>query len=212
MVYLHKSKSTDAEGRLRELECGAARDSSTQFSWFTGTKVQILTQKAGCENLDAVLHATLAALESSSDEQRRKLLMKDWYSHYLVYWYKSTNTDAEGACAGGRGSLLLLSCQTIMLGTQFTCFTSTKAQMLTAEELMRSGSRTSGPKRVKCCWCLCLLALLALLVQKVLGLLASLKEGGNAAAGGEVPVCGCGRERGRESRREGRRGGERVLL
>ena len=79
--------------------------------------------KTGCENLDAVLHATLAALESIGDEQRRELLMKDWCSlYYLFYWYKSTNTDAEGACAGGRGSLLRPLAQTITLGTQFTCF------------------------------------------------------------------------------------------
>jgi hypothetical protein len=43
----------------------------TQFTGFTGTKVQTLTQKAllGCGR----------------------------YSVYWLYWYKSTNTDADGA-------------------------------------------------------------------------------------------------------------------
>ena len=70
----------------------------THFTRFTGTKVQILTQTAfkGC---------ALAL----------------FYSVYSLYWYKSANTDAEGAagndyavavCVGSvrqRGSALSLS-------------------------------------------------------------------------------------------------------
>jgi hypothetical protein len=38
----------------------------------------------------------------------------------LAFWYKSTNTDAAGQ---------------VGLGTQFTCYTGTKVQMLTGELL-----------------------------------------------------------------------------
>jgi hypothetical protein len=50
------------------------RPLGTHFACFTGTKAQRLTQKALCRG-----HAPLR------------------YSLYLLYWYKSTNTDAEGA-------------------------------------------------------------------------------------------------------------------
>ncbi len=60
-----------------------------------------------------------------------------WYSIFWVYWYKSTNTDAEGVrprpCALGeqnadwRGQSYA--------GTQFTGFTGTKVQILTQKAL-----------------------------------------------------------------------------
>jgi hypothetical protein len=56
----------------------------------------------------------------------------------LLYWYKSTTADTEGE--GGAGG-----------GTQFTCFTGTKVQLLTLRE-------RAGQEEV--------LSLLALLVQK----------------------------------------------
>ena len=63
--------------------CTATQPSSgfsgTQFTCFTGTKAQILTQKA---LLDDYLYA---------------LPLCARYSGFLLYWYKSTNTDAEGA-------------------------------------------------------------------------------------------------------------------
>ena len=49
-----------------------------------------------------------------------------WYcrcSVYLLYRYNSTNTDAEGAFSVRR-----------LPGTQFTCFTGTKVQILTQKD------------------------------------------------------------------------------
>jgi hypothetical protein len=78
---------------------------------FTGTKVQILTQKAV-----QVAHGGLAMYFDSTDisESNKcsqviplnaaslKMQESMWgegaqVSLYLLYWYKSTNTDAEGA-------------------------------------------------------------------------------------------------------------------
>ncbi len=56
------------------------------------------------------------------------------HSVYLLYWYKSTNTDAAAAWL----CLQRLSGATetaVRGGTQFTCFTCTKEQILTHEEL-----------------------------------------------------------------------------
>jgi hypothetical protein len=49
------------------------------------------------------------------------------YSVYLLYWYKSTNTDA----AARRRLPRTFNCG----GTQFTCFTGTKVQILTQQAL-----------------------------------------------------------------------------
>jgi hypothetical protein len=87
----------------------------TQFTGFTGRKVQLLlTQKAllGCGR----------------------------YSFYLLYWYKSTNTDAEGdgRLQGLRSGEVPRAIRSIRCRcTQFTCFTSTKVQILTPVELRR---------------------------------------------------------------------------
>ena len=52
------------------------------------------------------------------------------YSVYLLYWYKSANTDAAGreVCAG-------VTVEEVPIGTQFACFTSTEVQILTPEVL-----------------------------------------------------------------------------
>jgi hypothetical protein len=55
--------------------CGALFDTGTKFTCFTGTKIQILTRCLVC-------HSLLLGRWNS----RRQL--------YLLYWYKSTNTDA----------------------------------------------------------------------------------------------------------------------
>jgi hypothetical protein len=65
-----KSTSTDAAHPQEIL--------GTQFTCFTGTKVQILTQKALVES-NFIIRGYKAG------------------SVYLLYWYNSTNTDAEGA-------------------------------------------------------------------------------------------------------------------
>ena len=66
------------------------------------------------------------------------------YSAYLLYWYKSTNTDAEGAAdrvlpaaqdAFQSGCARLFArdahAQTHDKGSQITCFTGKKLQILT---------------------------------------------------------------------------------
>ena len=56
------------------------------------------------------------------------------YSIYLLYWYKSANTDAAGGevCAG-------VTAEEVLIGTQFTCFTSIEVQILTPEVLRVCG-------------------------------------------------------------------------
>ena len=63
--------------------CSSAYDAvGTQFTCFTGTKVQILTQEAlvGC-----ILGHEIIGIKVHILTQK------------ALYWYKSTNTDAEGA-------------------------------------------------------------------------------------------------------------------
>ncbi len=83
--------------------------------------------------------------------RRRSRTKLAGYSVYLLYWYKSTNTDRsfppQQNKAGGVLSLLALLVQKYKYGqklssaaeqswrgAQFTCFTGTKVQMLTPEE------------------------------------------------------------------------------
>jgi hypothetical protein len=98
---------------------GAQNPQGTQFTYVTGTKVQILTQKAlqggGAQNPQG--------RQAAPPETRRR------YSVYLLNWYKSTNTDAAGACrsAACRGADGVS--QRVRQGAPFTCFTSTKVKI-----------------------------------------------------------------------------------
>ena len=99
---------------LRELvEMSKRSGGGTQFTCFTGTKVQILTQ-------------LLAQLS-------RRSCCNLLFLSYLLYWYKITNTDAAtGAALSAK--LLELHPHTLRFttqGTRFTCFTGTKVQILT---------------------------------------------------------------------------------
>ena len=81
------------------------------------------------------------------------------YSVYWLYWYKSTDTDATRLESGAHGS---------SAGTQFTCFTGTKVQILT---LLESGA--DGSSAATCGYCVrktCVPStkVLALLVLKYL--------------------------------------------
>jgi hypothetical protein len=42
-----------------------------------------------------VLARPLDSLQNAAGGRRRRT--RAWYSIYLLYWYKSTNSDAEGA-------------------------------------------------------------------------------------------------------------------
>ncbi len=64
----------------------------------------------------------------------------------MYYWYSSTNTDAVEAYFNGEGpkclSLVTMHEEgALRLGARFTCFTSTKVQILTSEE---AGLRNEG--------------------------------------------------------------------
>ncbi len=91
------------------------------------------------------------------------------YALYLLYWYKSTNTDAMWRCVrlmppspslgmhftGTRVQILtgtrvqILRCvrlmpPTLLLGTHFTCFTGTRVQILTQKLLGGQGVGKEG--------------------------------------------------------------------
>ena len=61
------------------------------------------------------------------------------YAIYLLYWYKSTNTDAEGAKRGRKtrsfANWIDLKSSSA-LSTPLTCFTGTKVQLLTQKALL----------------------------------------------------------------------------
>jgi hypothetical protein len=58
----------------------------TQFTCFTGTKVQILTHKAHVRRC-LFAHCRARGARGARLEGTQ---------FYLLYWYKSTNTDAQG--------------------------------------------------------------------------------------------------------------------
>ena len=68
-------------------------DKSTNTDAFTGTKVQILTHLAaqrGVAASEVLWHDAASSV---------LLVCADRYSGYVRYWYKRTNTDAEGSAA-----------------------------------------------------------------------------------------------------------------
>jgi hypothetical protein len=56
------------------------------------------------------------------------------HSVYLLYWYKSTNTDAEGAAGTALYDSMMLA--GFNVGTHFTCFTGTNVLALLAQRCM----------------------------------------------------------------------------
>jgi hypothetical protein len=119
LLYLYKSTIIDTKSAACSVEDEFTvylfykykSTLTTQFTCFTGTKVQILTREA-----------LRAVWRTSSDARLQAILLTcvcmTWAtilpgSFYLLYQYKKT---------------------------QSTCFTSTKAQILTSEELRGGGS------------------------------------------------------------------------
>ena len=107
---------------------GAA--STAQFTCFTSAKVQILTS-CNAQQLLGSISSIIASAASLALKRARlsaaisaSLLQR--YFLYLLYWYKSTNTDSLLAKAHDerehKGKAILL---------QFTCVTSTKVIALT---------------------------------------------------------------------------------
>ena len=64
----------------------SSRTQGTQFTCFTGTKVQILTLLPNASGL--------ACSSPPSNPHGGAWLLCERYPVYLIYWYKSTNTDA----------------------------------------------------------------------------------------------------------------------
>ena len=100
----------------------------TCFSGFTGTKVHILPREN--QQLQQLYAAPVRALE----------LLPKFYSVYLLYWYKSTNTDArEAAAPAAAAAAARPACARARAspqGTHFTSFTGTKSAN-TAELLLQ---------------------------------------------------------------------------
>jgi hypothetical protein len=70
--------------------------SGTHFTGFTSTKVQILTQQRRREALLAMFRGQKGGASSYTRARGMPGLgdgLCDRYSLYLLYWYKSTNTD-----------------------------------------------------------------------------------------------------------------------
>ena len=83
----------EEEERLRgtQFTCFAgAKVPPLPFTCFTGTKVQILRQHVGGGAASRYSVYLLYWYKSTNSDARRSAI-------YLLYWYKSTNSDAEGA-------------------------------------------------------------------------------------------------------------------
>ena len=104
---------------LGELSSTApARYSVYLLYWYKSTNTEVLPRSR---------RQSLAAPQGRARQGEQQV-----YSFYLLYWYKSANTDATG--------------ERLSAGTQFTCFASTKVQILTQQARSSSGgSAHKGP-------------------------------------------------------------------
>ena len=114
----------------------AGAEAGVKFTCFTGTPVQILMLRT-CRGGGARV-----CVSHTSAELRRVCQIL-----YLRYWYNSTDTDADAAhpqrqrracmCHISRASACMpnTTATRYSVYTQFTCFTSTKVQILTPEAL-----------------------------------------------------------------------------
>jgi hypothetical protein len=102
----------------------------TQITGFTSTKVQILTPEACCPRLR---HVSMAWCSKVSDAS---LIALARCPLYLLYWYKSTNTDRFGG-------VVLPKCLTPPLlrspDARFTCFTSTSKKKAPVQHICCTG-------------------------------------------------------------------------
>jgi hypothetical protein len=103
---------------------------------------------AGLAGRVALISGDKLSAESWHAHARLRARSSDWppsniarFSFYALYEYPSTNTDAEAISQGGpkyraqiSGGLRTSESSTPLAGAHFTCFTSTKAQILTARE------------------------------------------------------------------------------
>jgi hypothetical protein len=94
------------------LDCRASEGTqgTTQFTFFTGTKVQILTQLGEQTRTSPLIFCSLLVVLAHK---------------YLLYWYTSTHTDAAGSTDKN-----ISTCLSDAFVTQFTCFTGTQVLAL----------------------------------------------------------------------------------
>jgi hypothetical protein len=116
---------------------GSLQRTALEFTCFTSTKVHILTPEA---------------LRARQVQQRYRDGVGRRYSVYWLYWYKSTTTDAEGdgRLQGLRSREVPRASRSIRCRcTQFTCFTSTKVQILTPLRAAKSCARAARQTRTR---------------------------------------------------------------
>jgi hypothetical protein len=117
----------------------------TQFTCFTGTKVQILTPEELCKDAHSCVHECTEALGLRSNNSRAllrraeaHLVLGDLerYSVYLPYWYKSNRFTSTKVLARAPQTRRVahLSAGT-WSGPQCTYFTGTKVQILAQKAL-----------------------------------------------------------------------------
>jgi len=84
------------------------------------------------DDKEAKRAALVAQLSVCSIEQLARLFARFFYSLNLLYWYKSTKTDAKGAaCEPPAQPERVRRCCARRFTSRFTCFTSTQGQILT---------------------------------------------------------------------------------
>jgi hypothetical protein len=87
--------------------------------------------------IDAIRNNNLHALTEAVDAGADVNFFGTQFTCFT--WYQSTNTDAEGAARPLRADCASLGGLYWLAGTQFSCFTGTKIQVLTQQDSARAG-------------------------------------------------------------------------
>ena len=137
-----QSRARSSFSRLRYSHCSIAA-TGAQFTCFTSAKVQILTQQPQPQERAAAALQALSLL-ALLVQNSLNLLAYWWlqlrcrHSVCLLYWNISTSTDAATAAAAAAATAEVVSgSDAAATGTQFTCFTGIKVQILTQLQRQR---------------------------------------------------------------------------
>jgi hypothetical protein len=140
----HFTCFTGTKVQILTMRQGALLAPGTHFTCFTGTKVQILTMRQGALLAPGTHFTCFTGTKVQILTMRQgALLAPGTHSLYLLYWCKRAHTDADGAAdrvlpaaqdAFQSGCARLFArdahAQTRDKGSQITCFTGTKVQIL----------------------------------------------------------------------------------
>ena len=78
------------------------------YAYFTHTFTHTLrtfdAHVGASHNIGTLSRTIQKVKETNADRLRQEYQDLQRYSIYLLYWYESTNTDAEGAASGLRGA------------------------------------------------------------------------------------------------------------